>query len=195
MAIVWEQRVREADFVKQMLLSILISGIVSAAWNFCVPRSHAVSQCPADQHELGAVKGGLNSLEVRLRKTTLATAALHRDFTVLTAENGILSRVIADMQAIREENAALTQTLHALQASPTSVSLGAAAVAPDPQAAQTSNHPRHRGAAELTIVTAARPPDLDQSESQDIGSSVKGSVKGSVNGNAKAAIKPSVQGG
>ncbi|GAA5628139.1 hypothetical protein Brsp05_03435 [Brucella sp. NBRC 12953] len=188
MAIVWEQRDREAGFVRQMLMSILVSGIVSVACNVFVPRPHIVAQRPANPRELGVPKGVLDSLEVRLRKTTLATAALHRDFAVLTAENGILNRVIAHMQAIREENALLSQSLLALQATPRAFAPGAGATsAPEHQAAQTRTRPRHGSAAELTIVTAAKPSEPDQSESQNI--------RSSADGGAKAAIKPAVQGG
>lgn len=164
MATVWETRDRGPGLIKEALLTLVVSSLVVTSlvlvgYNLYTTRSQPDRQT-VTTHELRLIKSALTALERRQHKAALATASCHRDLTMLTAENGILERLIARVQAIRQANAALSERLRAVEASAAALDAGRALSA-DGQAAAISPS-RRQGTPQLTVVTPPERRDLAQ---------------------------------
>ncbi|MDH7792545.1 hypothetical protein QBD00_003464 [Ochrobactrum sp. AN78] len=184
MTIVWEQRKQGSSVVKQMLMTVGVSGLVSMACTLYALREHREPQHHAEQLERKAIRTALSALESRLHTTTLVTTKLQHDFALLTAENGIIGRVIAHLQTIRVENAALSQHLASLQAGTLPVLAGTASAEDGPSVESRSRRQDEKPAV-LTVVTPA-PQQAQQN---------RFSSRSAAAGVDGAAIKARIRGG
>jgi hypothetical protein len=167
MTIVWEQHDRRLGFASQVLLTIVVSGLVSMGNHRHAAPSPSDRQADA-VHQLNGIRSALTALEGRQRKAMLATATLHRDLSALTAENGIIERLIAHVQAIRQDNFTLSEGLRAVQAvSPALGVVAGTASSAEGRPAETLDRWHPGRTAQLTVVTPPTPPVRAQSAPQN----------------------------